>query len=123
MQRGKTPIIVGGTGFYLRWFVHGKPNTPAANPEAAQKVSQLLQQVRPVLAIAWLSCTCWPGLVHLVSSKQASVQDPPSTMCSVGSGVGHQPRVPQEMPGCKSRSIQPSWACSASLGCFFLSSC
>ena len=27
LARGKTPIVVGGTGLYLRWLVHGRPST------------------------------------------------------------------------------------------------
>jgi tRNA dimethylallyltransferase len=38
------PIVAGGTGFYLRWFVHGKPSTPASSPEAAAKALQLIGQ-------------------------------------------------------------------------------
>ncbi|CAK0779903.1 hypothetical protein CVIRNUC_004884 [Coccomyxa viridis] len=44
LQRGKVPIVVGGTGFYLRWFVHGRPQTPASSPESAQRVQELLTQ-------------------------------------------------------------------------------
>ena len=39
------PIVVGGTGFYLRWYVHGRPQTPASSPESAQRVQELLTQV------------------------------------------------------------------------------
>lgn len=46
-QRGKVPIVAGGTGFYLRWYVHGRPSTPAASPQAAQQVQDMLQQARP----------------------------------------------------------------------------
>ena len=44
-QRGKVPIVVGGTGFYLRWFVHGKPQTPTSTPESAQRVADMLAKV------------------------------------------------------------------------------
>lgn len=43
-QRGATPIVVGGTGFYLRWFVHGPPSTPRSKPEAQEKAHALLQE-------------------------------------------------------------------------------
>ena len=39
------PIVVGGTGFYLRWFVHGKPQTPTSTPESAQRVAGMLAKV------------------------------------------------------------------------------
>jgi tRNA dimethylallyltransferase len=45
LSRGKLPILVGGTGFYLRWFIFGKASTPASNPETAEKVDQMIQQV------------------------------------------------------------------------------
>lgn len=49
ISRGKVPIVVGGTGFYLRWFIFGKAYTPASNPETGEKVQQLLQQVGRLL--------------------------------------------------------------------------
>jgi tRNA A37 N6-isopentenylltransferase MiaA len=45
LQRGKVPIVAGGTGFYLRWFIHGRPSTPASNPEAAAQALELIGQV------------------------------------------------------------------------------
>ena len=38
------PIVAGGTGFYLRWFIHGRPSTPASNPEAAAQALELIGQ-------------------------------------------------------------------------------
>ena len=35
VARGKTPVVVGGTGMYLRWLVEGKPPTPPSDPAAA----------------------------------------------------------------------------------------
>jgi hypothetical protein len=46
-QRGKVPIVVGGTGFYLRWFMYGKPQTQQSTPELRARVEQLVQQVCP----------------------------------------------------------------------------
>ena len=31
VSRGKTPIVVGGTGMYLRWLISGKPPTHRPN--------------------------------------------------------------------------------------------
>ena len=45
MQRGRVPIVVGGTGFYLRWFTHGKAQGPKATPEAVQAVREALDKV------------------------------------------------------------------------------
>lgn len=32
-ERGKIPVIAGGTGFYIRNFILGLPQTPESNPE------------------------------------------------------------------------------------------
>ena len=45
LQRGRVPIVVGGTGFYLRWFTHGKAQGPRATPEAVEAVKLALQKV------------------------------------------------------------------------------
>ncbi|KAK9826713.1 hypothetical protein WJX81_000524 [Elliptochloris bilobata] len=44
LQRGRTPIVVGGTGFYLRWYVHGKPSTPRSTQESAKLAEQTLDR-------------------------------------------------------------------------------
>lgn len=44
-QRGKVPIVTGGTGFYLRWFIHGKPRTPVSTAQTAKEVEDFLKQV------------------------------------------------------------------------------
>ncbi len=33
INEGKIPIVVGGTGFYLQWYLHGKPIAPVASKE------------------------------------------------------------------------------------------
>ncbi|EPS66580.1 hypothetical protein M569_08195, partial [Genlisea aurea] len=33
ISRGRIPIITGGTGLYLRWFIYGKPDVPKASSE------------------------------------------------------------------------------------------
>jgi len=38
--------VVGGTGFYLRWFTHGKAQGPKATPEAVSAVKEALREVR-----------------------------------------------------------------------------
>ena len=46
LQRGKTPVLVGGTGFYLRWFIYGKPDTPVSNEVLAAAAKEKLDQAR-----------------------------------------------------------------------------
>lgn len=36
--RNRTPILVGGTGFYLDWILRGRPSAPPTDPEALQAV-------------------------------------------------------------------------------------
>ncbi|GLT25287.1 hypothetical protein SLA2020_004250 [Shorea laevis] len=38
LDSGHIPIVTGGTGLYLRWFVYGKPDVPKASTEIAAKV-------------------------------------------------------------------------------------
>ena len=44
IRRGKTPVIVGGTGMYLRWLIEGKPNTPPSDPEASATAKATLRR-------------------------------------------------------------------------------
>ncbi|DBA89023.1 TPA: hypothetical protein ACH3X2_000238 [Trebouxia sp. C0005] len=45
LQRGRVPIVVGGTGLYLRWLVHGRPQTPKSEPIMAARAQEALHQV------------------------------------------------------------------------------
>ncbi|KAL6529680.1 tRNA dimethylallyltransferase 9 [Orobanche gracilis] len=38
LSRGRVPIVTGGTGLYLRWFIYGKPDVPKASPEVTSEV-------------------------------------------------------------------------------------
>ncbi|XP_022717206.1 tRNA dimethylallyltransferase 9 isoform X2 [Durio zibethinus] len=38
LDSGRVPIVTGGTGLYLRWFLYGKPDVPKASPKIAAKV-------------------------------------------------------------------------------------
>ena len=40
--RGKIPVIVGGTGFYIRAFLLGLPPTPISDPVMREKIKQRL---------------------------------------------------------------------------------
>lgn len=44
LERGRVPIIAGGTGLYLRWFVYGKPDVPKASVEVASEVCSELKE-------------------------------------------------------------------------------
>lgn len=38
LDSGRVPIVTGGTGLYLRWFIYGKPDVPKASHEIASEV-------------------------------------------------------------------------------------
>ncbi|GFZ05132.1 isopentenyltransferase 9 [Actinidia rufa] len=42
LNNGRVPIVTGGTGLYLRWYIYGKPDVPKASPEIASEVSSEL---------------------------------------------------------------------------------
>ncbi|CAN4096962.1 unnamed protein product [Withania somnifera] len=46
LDRGRVPIVAGGTGLYLRWFIYGKPDVPKASPEIAAEVSSELANLK-----------------------------------------------------------------------------
>ncbi|KAL5736477.1 hypothetical protein ACOSP7_030842 [Xanthoceras sorbifolium] len=46
LNNGRVPIVTGGTGLYLRWFIYGKPDVPKASPEIAAEVSSELAHLQ-----------------------------------------------------------------------------
>lgn len=42
--RGHIPLVVGGTGFYIRSFLLGSPQTPQSDPSVREKVFELLSK-------------------------------------------------------------------------------
>eukprot|EP00741_Cyanophora_paradoxa_P018707 tig00021073_g18056.t1 len=38
LSRGRVPIVVGGTGLYLRWYLYGKAGAPPADSAVREKV-------------------------------------------------------------------------------------
>jgi tRNA dimethylallyltransferase len=43
VSRGRTPIVVGGAGFYLRWLTAGRPPTPRSEAHSAAAARARLQ--------------------------------------------------------------------------------
>ncbi|CAI9088768.1 OLC1v1023192C2 [Oldenlandia corymbosa var. corymbosa] len=58
LNSGRTPIVVGGTGLYLRWFIYGKPDVPKASLEIASEVYSELASLETI--------GDWDGAVQLV---------------------------------------------------------
>ncbi|GMH33877.1 hypothetical protein BSKO_01711 [Bryopsis sp. KO-2023] len=54
LERGHTPIVVGGTGFYLKWFTYGKPATKDGSVELKAMLENRLQE-------AWASAELVKG--------------------------------------------------------------
>ncbi|GAB2284420.1 tRNA dimethylallyltransferase 9 [Dionaea muscipula] len=46
LKSGHVPIVVGGTGLYLRWFIYGKPDVPKSSPEITSEVYSQLEGYR-----------------------------------------------------------------------------
>ncbi|KAL6535948.1 tRNA dimethylallyltransferase 9 [Orobanche hederae] len=46
LSRGRVPIVTGGTGLYLRWFIYGKPDVPKASPEVTSEVHSELADLQ-----------------------------------------------------------------------------
>ena len=44
VARGRTPLVVGGAGFYLRWLTSGRPPTPKSQAETAAAARAALLQ-------------------------------------------------------------------------------
>ncbi|KAL1189162.1 tRNA dimethylallyltransferase 9 [Cardamine amara subsp. amara] len=42
LNRGRVPIVTGGTGLYLRWFIYGKPAVPKPSPEVIAEAHDML---------------------------------------------------------------------------------
>ncbi|CAI9290744.1 unnamed protein product [Lactuca saligna] len=53
LSRGHVPIVTGGTGLYLRWFIYGKPAVPKATPEITLEL-QLLNLYLPMIGINYI---------------------------------------------------------------------
>ncbi|CAG9460458.1 unnamed protein product [Pedinophyceae sp. YPF-701] len=43
LRRGKTPIVAGGTGFYLHWFINGKADVPESERQWQEKAMQMIR--------------------------------------------------------------------------------
>ncbi|MBS3904097.1 MAG: tRNA (adenosine(37)-N6)-dimethylallyltransferase MiaA [Simkania sp.] len=48
LQEGAAPLVVGGTGFYIRAFIYGPPSGPPSVPGVRQKIEMELDQLGPV---------------------------------------------------------------------------
>lgn len=48
-QRGKVPIVCGGTAFYLKWLIFGAPDVPQGDKRFEEKAVQKVKEVRNLI--------------------------------------------------------------------------
>ncbi|KAL1821523.1 hypothetical protein DCAR_0417943 [Daucus carota subsp. sativus] len=48
LESGRVPIVTGGTGLYLRWYVYGKPDVPKSSPETVAEVQAEISDLERV---------------------------------------------------------------------------
>ncbi|TVU27129.1 hypothetical protein EJB05_29709, partial [Eragrostis curvula] len=46
LERGRVPIVAGGTGLYLRWYIYGKPSVPQSSLDVTSAVWSELASFR-----------------------------------------------------------------------------
>ena len=79
LQRGNVPIVVGGTGLYLRWFVHGRPSTPRSDDAMAAAAQAVLDQVGVHQSSAQVASKPHMQAVFGAASWSASLKWPRAT--------------------------------------------
>ena len=55
LLRGRVPIVVGGTGFYIHSLLYGPPSGPACNPEIRKKLLEEEDKFGPELLLEKLT--------------------------------------------------------------------
>ena len=63
LDRGKVAVVAGGTGMYLRWFLHGKPATPQSTPEGSARASAALEAAADALGAGACEEQRWEAAV------------------------------------------------------------
>ncbi|KAF3788383.1 tRNA dimethylallyltransferase 9 [Nymphaea thermarum] len=138
IRSGNVPIIVGGTGLYLRWYIYGKPEVPKASLKIAAEVdSELLPLQREghwCAAVQLLEKAGDPK-AHLVPSNDwyrlrrsleiiKSTGSPPSAFSIPYDSFREQleSRASDSSPDSISSSNGPSEDLDYDFICFFLSS-
>ncbi|CAM8957657.1 unnamed protein product [Rhodiola kirilowii] len=48
LNRGHVPIVTGGTGLYLRWYIYGKPDVPKASADITSEVHSELTRLQNI---------------------------------------------------------------------------
>ncbi|CAN6444256.1 unnamed protein product [Victoria cruziana] len=138
IRSGNVPIVVGGTGLYLRWYIYGKPEVPKASLKIAAEVdSELLplQREGDWYAAVQLLEKAGDPKAHLLPSNDwyrlrrsleiiKSTGSPPSAFPIPYDSFKEQMEssVSNPSPDTISSSNQPSEDLDYDFICFFLSS-
>uniref|UniRef100_A0A7N0U5G0 tRNA dimethylallyltransferase n=1 Tax=Kalanchoe fedtschenkoi TaxID=63787 RepID=A0A7N0U5G0_KALFE len=48
LSGGRVPIVTGGTGLYLRWYIYGKPDVPKASSDITSEVHSELTRLQNI---------------------------------------------------------------------------
>lgn len=70
VARGKVPIVVGGTGFYIHALLYGPPHGPPSNPEVRLQLEEKKKQ-RGVDFLYALLCSQDPEYAKTLSSSDS----------------------------------------------------
>ena len=89
LGRGRVPVVVGGTGFYLRWLIRGKPATAPSSPEAQRRAVELVQA-------AWARAAA--AAVEQEAQEAAVEQEATQEVAAAGgdAGTGGAAEAPEE---------------------------
>ena len=63
LDRGKVPVLVGGSTMWIQWLVRGIPDAPKATPEIVEQAEQMLKEYE--------STQRWDEAAEIVSSYDA----------------------------------------------------
>ncbi|KXZ50970.1 hypothetical protein GPECTOR_14g213 [Gonium pectorale] len=86
--RGSTPLVVGGTGLYLRWFVVGKGGAPRATPEALRAVQQAMQGAWAEAEVAKRARTAEAAAGAAAAEAEPAGEEGKAAMAERGAAAG-----------------------------------
>lgn len=110
LARGATPILVGGTGFYLDWVVEGRPGAPPTDPAVLKDIEQQL---------AGLSWEAAHGLLRTVDPEYAAIVLP-NDYYRLKRALAVHRQTGQPLSAFKQRTLADPILASMEWRCFYL---
>lgn len=110
LARGATPILVGGTGFYLDWVVEGRPGAPPTDPVILETIE------RQLINLSWEEAY---NLLREVDPEYASVILPNDYYRLKRALVVHR-QTGKPLSSFKEKSMADSTLASIEWRCFYL---